>query len=132
MFRSNSASWDSSKEFVDAVLVGDAVHGFHCGEATQQEGLRLFWRGAGVDRQRDLWAGRKRPDLWGGRCRADNDAFAGPVEPDRDNPREAVVSVVGEPGQRAGEQLLGVGVAKLPSQLLGVHHARIFYPVRPT
>src|SRR5258707_15446855 len=60
-----------------------------------------------------------------GRSVRDNDAFAGPVEPDRDDPWEAIVSVVGEPGHGAGEQLLGVGVAKLPSQLLRVHHTHL-------
>ena len=66
----------------------------------------------------------KEPGFRGGRCRGDNDAFAGPGEPDGDHSREAIVSVVGEPGHGTGEQLLGVGVAKLPSQLLRVHHTR--------
>ena len=37
---------------------------------------------ARVDRQCDIGAGRKRLNLGGRRCRADDDAFAVPVEPD--------------------------------------------------
>jgi hypothetical protein len=55
--------------------------GVHCDAATHQQGPRVRRRPTGVDAQCDIRAGRKRPNLGGGRCRADDDAFAVPVEP---------------------------------------------------
>jgi hypothetical protein len=104
------------------VLLGDPVDRLQRGEATHQQRLGLFRSGAAVDGQGNLRTGRKSAGFRGGRRCRDDDALPRPVEPNRDDTREAVMPVVGQPSHSAGKQLLCARVAKLASQLLGIHH----------
>jgi hypothetical protein len=68
------------------VFVGDAVDRLQRGLAANLQGLRGSRFTALVNGQRYVWAAFQCPDLRRGRRRADNDALAVPVEPDRDDP----------------------------------------------